>query len=538
MASARVRVPRTPWLIVTITLAITSVVGGVVLARAVESLESQRVALSMSELINDVESQLEGYALLYAYLPSVVAEPATEVDDGFATGTIGERVAEHSLPLAGFSGLVEFDPDTGGFVGSTAVAGELSDADIGMLRGLGRRALADRQVAHAPPISADGVAYFASAIPVDGNAFVAFVHVCELIVGPDLGDIDVRIIDTATDSVLLETGPISDPPAGQGLITWFGRAVRVEMSPGPAFPTSNGLAAGFAAGGLGVAIAMLLFALGVATRRTAEEQQRQLHLALESVQDKDRFIASVSHELRTPLTVVQGMSSELADRAADFDDFERAEIIGAIAEQSTEMAFLIEDLLVAARSQTDTITVICEPIDVGDQVHLVRETLLRSVRRDIDIAVSDGTPTRAIGDALRFRQVVRNLLTNAFRYGGPNAGVEIRARGTRVETIVWDDGDGVDQSLSEVIFTPYGRAHNSRSQPNSVGLGLTVAKDLVHRMGGTIAYQRENGRTLFIVTLESADPLGSDRLVRAAAPDEPALVDGLVVTHAMGRSRP
>ena len=519
----RARLPRTPWLIATITLAVASITGGVVLARAIERIDDHRFQLSANELIGDIESQLDGYTLLYTYLPVVgPSSPGSGVGVQPAGQPGGSEAPGVSLPLAGFSGIVMFDPATRGFTGLPAVVELAEQLDVSSLESLAAEALEQSGMVHAPPAMLGEAAYLATAVPVDESVYLAFVDVRDLVTGANAtesGNIDFRVVDTTSGAVLAEVGAAARATR-QELISWFGRPLRIEMSPGPELPTSNGQLAGISAASLGVIVALLLFALGVAARRTAEEQQRQLALALETVEDKDRFLASVSHELRTPLTVVQGMSSELADRAADFDDLERAEIIAAIAEQSTEMAFLIEDLLVAARSQTDTINVKRESIDVTDHVHLVRDTLLRSVDRSIDLSLADSGPFRAMGDALRFRQVVRNLLTNAFRYGGHNVGVEVRRAGRSIETIVWDDGEGVAPHLRDTIFTAYGRAHNSYSQPNSVGLGLTVARDLVQRMGGTITYDREGGRTLFTVTLdEAAGGEHPDQVERLAAPN-------------------
>ena len=86
------------------------------------------------------------------------------------------------------------------------------------------------------------------------------------------------------------------------------------------------------------------------------------------VEEKDRLIGTISHELRTPLSTVVGLSHELTDRATSFTTDEVAEFCGLIAQQSSELEALIEDLLVAARADIERIKVLKVPVDLGDCV--------------------------------------------------------------------------------------------------------------------------------------------------------------------------
>ena len=164
-------------------------------------------------------------------------------------------------------------------------------------------------------------------------------------------------------------------------------------------------------------------------RRAAYEKLEQL------IRSKDEFIASVSHELRTPLTVVVGLANELKDNFGQFTADELLEFIGLIAGQGNEVSNIVEDLLVIARADIDMITVLPEPVDLV--AHL--QAVFGGLETEQDLVIAGGTPL-AWCDPGRLRQIIRNLLTNAMRYGGQRVRVELAVKGEQVQLEVCDDG--------------------------------------------------------------------------------------------------
>ncbi len=228
-------------------------------------------------------------------------------------------------------------------------------------------------------------------------------------------------------------------------------------------------------------------------RRRAYERLERL------VQSKDEFVASVSHELRTPLTVVVGLANELNDGWGSFSDHELGEFIDLIAEQGNEVANIVEDLLVVARADIGKVSVV--PGEVDLEAH-VREAVA---------AMKDPPPIDTVGigfpawaDPTRVRQILRNLLTNTVRYGGSEVRIEFGVIGDKARLEVCDNGPGVEEQDYERIFEAYHRAHDRRGQPASVGLGLTVSKQLARLMGGDLTYFRKDGWSVFALTLPLA----------------------------------
>lgn len=223
----------------------------------------------------------------------------------------------------------------------------------------------------------------------------------------------------------------------------------------------------------------------------------------ELVMSKDRFVASISHELRTPLSAVLGFAEELKNHASTFEPHESTEILELIAEQSRDMADMVEDLLVAARADIGTVTIHPEEVYLRAQAEAAVVALGSAGTKTISVV---GGPGKAWADPQRTKQVIRNLLTNAVRYGGSNIAVEARSEGELTRFSVRDDGEGLAKHEWERIFEPYTRAHERPTQAGSVGLGLTVSRQLARLMGGDLSYRADDAGSVFELTLPAGPP--------------------------------
>jgi PAS domain S-box-containing protein len=211
---------------------------------------------------------------------------------------------------------------------------------------------------------------------------------------------------------------------------------------------------------------------------------------------KDRFIAVVSHELRTPLTAVRGFADVLADAGPGHAD--RWEYVEVIQREAYAMSVIVEDLLVASRIESGRIQVVIEPMDVTEAVGAVIAGLVPSQVGRVENRVEPGV--LALGDAMRCRQVVRNLVVNALRHGGARTWVEASSEPGGILLRVCDDGAGVDAALRETLFDPYVARPNDGKRPESIGLGLSVSRQLARLMGGDLAYSYD-GHSTFTLSL-------------------------------------
>jgi signal transduction histidine kinase len=248
-----------------------------------------------------------------------------------------------------------------------------------------------------------------------------------------------------------------------------------------------------------VALGLLLVAVGDSVRRTRARQKAMLEEAIEENRARTQLLASVGHELRTPLTAVVGFSQIL--REGNLPKQEIDDLIASLAREAFDLAGIVDDLLVAARDQIGELSVIAVTVNTRAQVAQVLEGWEQSIGNEIQVVSS--SDSRALADPARLRQIVRNLLTNALRYGGDKVRVEIDDGPECVYVRVCDDGPGVPPERWQRIFEPYERETGKDQQPASVGLGLAVSRQLARRMGGDLTY-RHTGESVFELALPRA----------------------------------
>jgi signal transduction histidine kinase len=213
------------------------------------------------------------------------------------------------------------------------------------------------------------------------------------------------------------------------------------------------------------------------------------------------MVGTVSHELRNNLTGMLGLT-EIVMSTADLDPTEARELIGLAHQQAADANEIVEDLLTASRLEGAALTLNTELVDLNIEA---TDTTRRFKTEGTDIAVSLADGLRpAWADALRTRQIIRNLLSNAIRYGGENIIVSTRAVGDRVQVVVADDGNGVPPVDERTIFLPYRRSTEGRRDKSSIGLGLWICRQLAHGMGGQLDYRRVGGLTEFVLSLPVA----------------------------------
>jgi len=227
-------------------------------------------------------------------------------------------------------------------------------------------------------------------------------------------------------------------------------------------------------------------------REVAREEMEGL------VRSKDQFLASISHELRTPLTALVGFAQILRDDPNTLSTEEHAECLTTIVDHSMDITNLVSDLLIAATADVDALRVACVPVSLDAQAAQVIEALNPVQQARIELSSCNIT---AAGDPERVRQILRNLISNALRYGGDAIWVSSVADGPTVRLLVSDSGPAIPESDRDIIFEAYGRAHSAPGVANSLGLGLSISRQLAQRMGGGLGYRHHDGRSIFELTL-------------------------------------
>lgn len=227
-----------------------------------------------------------------------------------------------------------------------------------------------------------------------------------------------------------------------------------------------------------------------------ESTLERLRTTESEVASKDRLIRAVSHELRTPLTAMLGYAELLGEEGEVGD---RREMVATIVRQGRDLSDIVEDLITRAQSEARLLRVVEVPVRLTANTAQVLETWAPDERRQITVT---GEAPVAVGDPARVRQIIRNLLTNALRYGAAPFLVEAGGEPGRAWVRVVDHGTGVPEGDGESIFEAYRGVDDTRV-PGSLGLGLTISRELARLMGGDLTYRREAGRTVFELSLRT-----------------------------------
>ena len=122
-----------------------------------------------------------------------------------------------------------------------------------------------------------------------------------------------------------------------------------------------------------------------------------------------------------------------------------------------------------------------------------------------------GESVTALADPLRTRQIIRNLVSNAVRYGGQNIAIDLRSENGSIQVEVSDDGRGLGAEDLDHIFDPYYSAHDTGASAGSVGLGLSVSRRLARIMDGDLTAHSTASSTTFILELPAAQVALVDR---------------------------
>ena len=230
---------------------------------------------------------------------------------------------------------------------------------------------------------------------------------------------------------------------------------------------------------------------------------------------KSEFLANMSHELRTPLNAVIGFSSLLQE--SDLLDSQR-KWVGIVKSEGEHLLAIINDILDLARIEADHLELSVETFSLRETMMTLLDSISASIRDKplkLECDIPEQIPDALLGDALRLRQVLANLLGNAVKFtekGVVQLGVEAVSRNeipssTQDESsiteghsiflrfTVGDTGIGVPKNLQEKIFRPFTQADGSYTRRyGGTGLGLAICRRLVEKLGGKIQLESELGK--------------------------------------------
>jgi len=235
-------------------------------------------------------------------------------------------------------------------------------------------------------------------------------------------------------------------------------------------------------------IIQLLVSARHALFRAAQLQREALSTERRAGQLKNEFVSMVSHELRTPLTSIAGFADTLRDSWSNLDEAEVHEFLSIIRGETSHLSDLVEDILVIPRLEAGHLRLEPSDLDLRNEAFATAQLVFQRSSTEFSVAVPGGVVVHA--DPIRLKQVLRNLLENARKYGGDQVLVEGEAESDLYVVSVSDNGPGVPERHRERIFDQFEQLTKGDSRSDQgVGLGLPIARTLVRAMGGDLWYE-------------------------------------------------
>jgi signal transduction histidine kinase/ActR/RegA family two-component response regulator len=204
---------------------------------------------------------------------------------------------------------------------------------------------------------------------------------------------------------------------------------------------------------------------------------------------KNDLVGIVAHDLRSPMTVIGGYAQYLHDGWTTMDEPQKLEFLDTISRNIQDLAQIVDDMLEVSSLESGGLSCNVEPFDLSEMIRsTVSEMAMTDAGRTCLVTLPAQLPT-ALGDPGRQRQVLTNLISNAFKFSPPSSPVEIAVTtdGDAIEVSVSDEGFGIADEQLGVIFEKFYRVTGAgRPKVPGSGLGLYICRLLVEAQDGRI----------------------------------------------------
>ena len=276
----------------------------------------------------------------------------------------------------------------------------------------------------------------------------------------------------------------------------------------------------------------LVFLIGgvLVARRIERELITAKDLALESSRARSQFLANMSHEIRTPLNGALGNVNLLLEENLTPSQ----KVLAQDAKLSGQTLLeLLNDILDFSKIDAGFMKLEVAPVNarkLAETVERSYHTVLNEKQLTCEVRVDEKVPEVIMGDALRLRQILNNLFSNAIKFtpsGSVNLSVSVDSAGETILFSVKDSGIGISADKVGKLFSPFMQAEsNTTRRFGGTGLGLSICRDLAHLMGGEVEVDSQVGKGsefTLLVPLVAADQefksRGAEATSTAAAPD-------------------
>jgi len=210
---------------------------------------------------------------------------------------------------------------------------------------------------------------------------------------------------------------------------------------------------------------------------------------------KSEFLANTSHEIRTPLSSILGFTHLLREQGYNASNVKHLEYLNIILSSGQHLLGVINDILDLSKIEANQLDLQWETVNVGD---LCRSTLTlvkeKAYTKNLELRFNlDPDATTFVADALRLKQMLFNLLSNALKFTQRGTvGLQVNVSGAFLHFTVWDTGTGISKEQQQELFRPYAQIANAAATPGEgTGLGLALTQKLAELHGGWVEVKSE-----------------------------------------------
>ncbi len=224
---------------------------------------------------------------------------------------------------------------------------------------------------------------------------------------------------------------------------------------------------------------------------------------------KSDFLSRMSHDIRTPLNAIMGMATIIGANCEDANKIK--ECVNKISVASKHLLELINNILDFSKIESGNVSITEKDFDIrnlAEEVKTIIEERAKEKNQKLEVFVSEEVENTYIGDEFRIRQILINLLDNAYKYTAEGGEYSLRINvGNSTNTHhyltleVKDNGVGISDAHIDTMFSPFVQCGDDVGS-DGVGLGLSITRNIVHLMNGKMDVESEPGKgTTFIIEL-------------------------------------
>jgi signal transduction histidine kinase len=243
-------------------------------------------------------------------------------------------------------------------------------------------------------------------------------------------------------------------------------------------------------------------------KRNEDAMRQAKEKAEKASQAKTEFLARMSHELRTPMNSILGFGQLLQLNEREPLTVKQSDNMERILSAGNHLLNLINEVLDLSAIESDQLDLSFDDVSISSSLEYA-ENLLEPKAKEQNIRITNKiSPEQdsfVYADKMRFRQVLLNLLSNAIKYNKEGGSVIIEVEKNtpgKVRLRITDTGLGIPQDKQEDLFTPFDRLGAESKAIEGTGIGLTISKHLIKKMGGDIELESSTVQgSCFIVEL-------------------------------------